>query len=101
MAKRTASKDRPYIDNYPPLKALLAELEARCHWQTRPDGYAVGDDDHEARTYVECWITPQGREFLVVVHGGGHGWNIYTPCASGKVDETVADAKARLAQVRS
>lgn len=90
-------KDKPYTSNYPPLASWLRDHEARCNWQL-PLGGTPADEDNEAEpyAYVESWILPNGRECIVVVQAMGHGWNIYTPCASGKVADTLADADARL-----
>jgi hypothetical protein len=93
MGKKIDNKDRPYVSNYPPLAKFLAEREARCMWQL-----PLGSDETYGYPpgYVELHMFPSGRAAIVVVHAQQHGWEIYTPGSSLKIDESLADAAARL-----
>jgi hypothetical protein len=90
MAKRS-DKDKPYISNYPPLYEWLQRIEARCMTQVRGGG-----TDDDPRSYIETYLTPNGRNFIVVVHADQHGWEVFTPCDSNKIEDTLADAELRL-----
>lgn len=87
---KRAIKDRPYVDNYPPLRDFLRELEARCDWQL-----PLGDRD-DPTAYVEQWRTPSGATMIITVQFKRFGWDIATPCGSRDIGATLADAKERL-----
>lgn len=84
------ASDKPYADNYPPLRDWLRKHEARCMWQQR-----IGGTYDEPSGYVECWLVGS-RECIVTVQARKMGWNIYTACSSPHTVETLADAEARL-----
>lgn len=100
MAKTTQKKarnenpnaigDEPYIGHYPTLRDWLALHECRCDWQS-PIG-----PKNAPNAYVEQWSTPKGRPMIITIYSRGHGWEIYTPNDSNKIDETFTDAEARL-----
>lgn len=90
MRAMVAMGDRPYVDNYPPLRDFLREIEARCDWQL-----PLGEADAPS-AYVEQWRAPNGNTMIVTVHRNNWGWNIATPCLSLNIEETFADARARL-----
>jgi hypothetical protein len=91
-------KDRPYVDNYPPLRDWLHERDGSCKWQL-----PVGDAK-EPVAYVESWLLtnprrgkgPDVAEVLVVVYANQGGWNLYTACRDGKIETTIKDAEERL-----
>lgn len=83
-------KDKPWISNYPPLQAWLNEHDARCDWQI-PYG-----NKNKPAMYVEQWRTRGGREFIITVMANQGGWNVYSPCDSNSIVETLADLEARL-----
>jgi hypothetical protein len=82
-------KDQPYVSNYPALQRFLAP--ARCNWQL-----LLGGSEDEPAGYVEQHCFPNGRVAIVVVHARNHGWEIFTPGGSVRIDESLADAAARL-----
>jgi hypothetical protein len=85
------TKDKPYVDNYPPLRDWLRKHEMRCDWQI-----PLGDAE-DPSVFVECYHAPRSAHPIIVcVNANGHGWNLYTPSASTKIDETLADAERRL-----
>lgn len=88
-----ATKDKPYVSNYPPLRNWLDEHDARCMHQL-----PIGDKENPA-AYLELYLI-NGVEVVVLVHQRGNGWNLFTPSATGKIYETFADANARIAAVR-
>jgi len=88
---RTADKDKPYVDNYPPLKAWLDRHEARCNWQL-----PLGGTKDNPTGFVESFMVKDGGEVIVVIHARQLGWNLYTPCHSNGIAATLADADARL-----
>lgn len=102
MAKRNyvkqttrAIKDRPYVDNYPPLRDFLREIGARCNIQL-----PAGDPD-DPTSYVEqwtAWSALKGKSvtFQVVVHRDGMGWDIATFADTNEVDETLRVTRERL-----
>jgi hypothetical protein len=90
MAKSINDIDKPWVDNYPPLRDWLRKHEARCNWQL-----PLGNKSFP-NAYVESWIAPNGREFVVVVQANRLGWNIYTPEPSSEIVGTLADAERRL-----
>lgn len=90
MAKARKTEDKPYVENYPPLRGWLRQIGARCDWQV-PLGNAK-----EPIAYVEQWQAPTGRSFIVVVHAMRHGWNIYTDCADDGIAPTLIDAAVRI-----
>ena len=91
MPRPDDSKSKPYVANYPPLAEFLKKHDGHCQWQI-----PLGGEPEEPSAYVEAWIFPGGMIAVIVVHARQHGWEIYTPTASGRIDETLADAAARL-----
>lgn len=95
MAKKAVTNrvgrdtDKPWIDNYPPLKEWLAKYEARCQFQV-----PLGDPE-QPTAYVEQYLVG-GKLCIVTVWANRNGWEIYTPGDSLKVAETFADAEKRL-----
>jgi hypothetical protein len=83
------SKDKPYIDNYPPLKEWLNKHEARCYWQ-----FPLGDVDNPT-AFVEQWRIG-ANVVVVIVRADQMGWDIYLPCKSHMIDETFAEVEDRL-----
>jgi|SRR3990172_2028729 len=88
MAKDNSNK--PWLDNYPVLKEWLHKWDARCFYQL-----PIGPSD-EPNGYMEMWQFPNGLHCMIEILGNKNGWNIYTPCKSGKVDHTLSDAERRL-----
>jgi hypothetical protein len=90
MPKRKAqNKDKPWIENYPPLRDWLRGHEAFCQWQV-----PVGPEE-SPNMYVECWQVGKAQ-CIVTIYSGGSGWNIYTCSDDGRTDATLADASKRL-----
>jgi hypothetical protein len=89
MAKRDPA-DEPFTSNYPPLDAWLREHGARCDWQI-PYG-----PKSKSAAYLECWRCPGSAPFVILVRADRAGWDVYTPCHSAKVDETLADLERRI-----
>lgn len=85
---RVEDKDQPWIDNYPPLRDFLREIGARCDWQVELPYYGGA--------YAEQWRAPGSVQFIVVVLGQQHGWEIYTPTVGNLVAKTLEDARARI-----
>ncbi len=88
------NSNRPWVSNYPPLAVWLEKHEARCMWQL-----PLGGEPDEPTAYVEHYMIVKGNKaslFVVVVHANGHGWEIYTPCDSNMITETLEDAEKRL-----
>lgn len=81
-------KDKPYVDNYPPLKAWLDKHEARCNWQLPLS--------KRGETFVESWSMPNGHDFLLTIHAYRRGWNLYTADRRGEIVVTLEDAEERL-----
>lgn len=82
------NKDKPYIENYPPLQKWLNDNDAQCMWQI-----PYGNHD-EPFAYVENWIV-NNTQVIIVVYSNNHGWNIFTPCQSISIDATLRDASER------
>lgn len=94
--RKMDTSDKAYIENYPPLDEWLKKHEARCAWQQPMGG---GDPDHKDYNpaFVECWVFPKtGRHCIITVQTRKHGWEIYTPGDSNKIDLTLEDAEKRL-----
>lgn len=83
--------DKPWISNYPPLQEWLNKIEARCAEQIPVGG------GRNPISYLEKWITPSGRVFLVEVRAYNRGWDIFTASDSNMINETLTDAESRLA----
>lgn len=83
-------KDKPYVENYPPLRDWLRQIGARCDWQV-PLGNAKAPV-----AYVEQWQASGARSFIVVVCAKQHGWNIFTDCGDNSIGATLIDAAARI-----
>lgn len=81
--------DKAWVDNYPPLRDFLCEVEARCDWQL-----SLGEDGYAG--YVEQWRTPNGRTMIVTVRSCQNGWDIATPADTNSIAETLLDVRARL-----
>lgn len=86
--KKNPDINEPWISNYPPLQAFLAEIKARCDWQVKLPIYGGA--------IAEQWRAPGSMPFLVVVQGKQHGWDIYTPNAGAGISETLDDVRARI-----
>ena len=82
--------NKPWVSNYPALRDWLDKIGARCAEQV-----AVGGSRNPT-AYLERWIAPTGRVFLVEVRAYQRGWNIFTDTASTTIAETLANAEARL-----
>ena len=89
----TASKDKPYVSNYPPLRDWLNEHDARCAYQL-PIG-----DKKDPQAYLELYLI-DGVEVVVLVHRKGNGWNLFTPSANSVIVETLTDADARISAAK-
>lgn len=81
--------DEPWVANYPPLQAWLQKIEARCLSQTPTDGTPF-------KRYIEVWQAPGSTPFIVLVRSFRHGWDIFTPANTTRIDTTLADAEARI-----
>ncbi len=86
--KNNASK--PWVSNYPPLQEWLRKTDAVCHEQI-PVGKA-----RAPVAYLEKWVMPNGRAFILEIRANRMGWDIYTAAATGMVAETLEDADRRL-----
>ena len=74
------TKDKPYVDNYPPLRDWLRNHEARCDWQVR-----IGGTEKDPTAFVESYSIPGAKcGVIVVVHAYGNGWNLYTRSLRGR-----------------
>lgn len=91
MASKLDTKDKPYVENYPPLKAWLDEHGARCNWQVPLS--------KREETFIESWSMPNGYDFIVLIHAHRRGWNLYTAKQKGEVAATLADAELRLTRM--
>jgi len=92
--KKESTQSRAYVANYPPLAAWLKKHEARCFWQL-----PLGGEPDDPTSYVEHYMFQKDRNIglaIVVVHRNGMGWEIYTPCTSHQIDDTLEDAEKRL-----
>lgn len=89
--------NKPWVDNYPPLRDWLNKHEARCMWQI-PLNERPSDAEHDwaPQAYVECYLISGRRLVIVVVHANKGGWDIYTDANTNKIAETLADAEQRL-----
>lgn len=87
-------KNKPYVENYPPLWDWLKKHDARCNWQL-PHG-----SPEAPRAFVECWAFQdhEGRtqQAIVLVQANQLGWEIFTPNDSADIAETLGDAERRL-----
>lgn len=83
-ARKTEYGHKPYISNYPPLADWLREHDAYCAWQR-----------YDERLNVEAWVVGSSI-CIILVHPGGRGWDIYTPCKELSIDKTLRDAEERL-----
>jgi hypothetical protein len=81
---------KPWVSNYPPLKAWLDKIDARCIDQIPVNGPI------EPTAYLEKWGTPTGRMFIVEVRANRMGWNIFTATENGTIAATLEDAEQRL-----
>lgn len=89
MAKRPVDQE-PYVGNYPVLRDWLNQKGARCAWQL------MRGPKSAPTQAVEAWTFPGGGIAIVTVHAEQHGWDIFTPAGTTKIDETFADAESRL-----
>lgn len=78
------NNDKPWIENYPPLRAWLDRHNARCLSQTKD-----GDG------FLERWLIGT-RICLIEVRPRNMGWNIYTDSDSPTIVATIRDAETRL-----
>lgn len=92
MPRKTANAsphaDKPYVDNYPPLRDWLREHNARCEWQV-----PIGDRE-SPQAYVECWRVYKGAVVLLI-QANQNGWEIFSSLNTNKVQESLDDALAR------
>lgn len=89
--KQIKDEDKPYVENYPPLRDWLRDHNARCNWQI-PIG-----NPREPTGYVESYALQGAKgDLIVVVHARKMGWNIYTAERTGEVVKTFADAEQRI-----
>lgn len=86
----TKNANKPWISNYPPLKAWLDKIDARCQDQI-PVGGPI-----EPTAYLEKWGTLDGRIFIVEVRANQMRWDIYTDANTPHIDLTLVDAEERL-----
>ncbi len=84
-------KDKAYTSNYPDLEEWIHGNEGRCAWQI-----LHGDQD-AFHSYVELWQFEKGQA-IVLVHSHHRGWDIFTPCRSNKVTDTLEDAYERISK---
>jgi hypothetical protein len=84
------NRNKPWVSNYPSLRNWLDRIGARCMEQN-PVGNA-----RTPSAYLERWMMPAGRSFIVEVRGNSMGWNIYTDADTPHIDLTIADAEKRL-----
>jgi hypothetical protein len=86
---KVQDKDKPYIDNYPPLKSWLDEHDARCQWQL-----PLGPKTNPT-AYIEGWLV--GTTMCIIgVYSRQLGWYIYTTSGDNTVAGALADASKRL-----
>jgi hypothetical protein len=90
-AKKDTSKE-PWISNYPPLEKWLHRPGNCCMWQQR---IAPANRD-----MIECWLV-NGIVVIVLVHGNGNGWDLFTSANTPNIDATLADADVRTARVKT
>jgi len=88
-----AAGDEPFVDNYPELAEWLKQHEAVAVAQLpcsprRPTAY-----------FLEVWEV-QGVHVVIRVHADRRGWDIFTPCGSNRIDETLRDADQRIKAAR-
>lgn len=81
--------DEPWISNYPPLHDWLMTNNARCDWQMR---YGKGKQGF----MLEQWRLPHSLPFVVLVYASKGGWEIFTPCASNSIEQTLTDCAERI-----
>jgi hypothetical protein len=91
MRKLRDPKDRAYVSNYRVLKEWLDRIKAQCMWQL-PVG---GDSKQDPEAFVEGW-TVNGRLFVLLIHAGGLGWDVFTAFPALGIDESMKDAAKRL-----
>lgn len=85
--------DRAWVTNYPPLHAWIKRIKARCLAQVpRGDPLTGG--------YLETYVLPNGKIFLLIVTPFQGGWEIYTPLAAGDDETRIHNAEVRLGLVR-
>lgn len=97
--------NHPFVSNYPPLKEWLDQHEARCQWQvpSQPKDEESGlySNGHDYPiSYIECYVFPNGRCAIVIVHASKHGWDIYISDNDSRITATLEAAEARLGLVR-
>lgn len=85
MPKKIADDQKPWVGNYPPLKAWLVLHGARCMWQ-----------EMKPHQSVERWQFPNGDSCIIVVFSERHGWDVFTSSHARDIPTTLADAEARL-----
>lgn len=87
-----ATINRPWVENYPVLKAWLTKIGARCLDQVPGPKMARSKDP---TFYIEKW-TAEGRVFYVEVRANQLGWDIFTGQNSTTIVDTLRDAEQRL-----
>lgn len=87
--KEEDNSNKPWVSNYPPLKAWLNKIQARCLIQA-PYG-----DPENPRAYFEQWSV-NSQVFMVTVQANQGGWSVYTQVDSNLIDATLKDAGDRL-----
>lgn len=92
MKSKMDPKDRPYVENYPPLKEWLDKNNARCDWQS-----PVGPEKDPV-AYVEQWYINGKSAFLVTIRSNQMGWEIFTSGNDVRIPQTLKDAEERIAR---
>jgi hypothetical protein len=87
---KMADKDRPWVENYPPLHEWLKKQKAQRDWHL-----PYGDPERPA-AMIEQWNFPNGNTATVIVHARQLGWDIRTSCKTDNIEGTLIDAEARL-----
>jgi hypothetical protein len=75
----------PVLENYRALRLWLAKHHALCLWQK-----SLGD-----AITLEGWEV-NGRPIVIELYAFGKGWQLYTAIDSNGVEDTLADAEARV-----
>lgn len=74
---------KPFVENYPPLKAWLDRNQAKCQFQ-QPYG----------KHMIEGWLVAEVM-VVIIVYADRGGWDLFTPCQDTNIEATLRDAAAR------